>query len=324
MKNLPYILFADKLLENSFKKAMKVEVTDRNPFYRKKKIIIAKTESFSTVIISTLEQYVKSFPSIEKLPSFYREMLEIKIGINKLKKALGAINWAKKMCQDIYSKQSRFLIKSNNINFLLKKQQEIFGRISSIVKQVKNELNILAEAQNVLKKLPNIQEIPTVVIAGFPNVGKSSVLRSLSSAKPEIAQYPFTTKEIHIGHIKFKEKYSVNYIQIIDTPGLLDRPIHQRNNIEKQALAALVHLADTIVFVIDPSETCGYFLKDQLNLLAHIQNLFKDCSIIIVENKVDLKINDSKYLKISCETKQGIDNLNKEIIASIKKKITFN
>ena len=320
MKNFQDVLPANKLLENSFKKAKKVNIVDRNPFYKKKKTIIAKTESFSSIIISNLEKYVKSFPSIDKLPSFYKEILNIKIDIDKLKKALGAINWARKTCQDIYSKQSKSLVKSNNISFLLKKQQEIFGRTSSIVKQVNNELIIVSEAQRVLKELPYIQDVSTVVIAGYPNVGKSSILRCISSAKPEIAQYPFTTKEIHIGHIKLKEKYSVKHIQIIDTPGLLDRPIYQRNEIEKQAIAALNHLADIIVFVLDPSETCGYLLKDQLNLLSQIQNLFKESSFIIVENKVDIKKNDSEFLKISCQTKEGIGILINEIIRSINQK----
>jgi nucleolar GTP-binding protein len=320
IKSLPDALTANELLEKSFKKANKVEIIDRNAFFKKKKTIIAKTESFSTNIVSDLEKYVKTFPSIEDLPSFYKEFLEIKIGVNKLKKALGAINWARKTIQEIYSKQSRSLVKSNNVDFLLKKQREVYGRISSIVKQVNKELITLSDAQNVLKDLPNIQEIPTVVIAGYPNVGKSSILRCLSAAKPEIAQYPFTTKELHIGHIELKEKYSTKQIQIIDTPGLLDRPIYQRNDIEKQAIAALAHLADVIVFVIDPTETCGYLLTDQLKLLSQIKNLFNDCSFIIVENKVDIKKNDSGYLKISCETKEGIDNLYKEIIASINKK----
>jgi nucleolar GTP-binding protein len=84
-------------------------------------------------------------------------------------------------------------------------------------------------------------------------VGKSSLLRCLSSAKPEIAQYPFTTKEIHVGHIEKTEKYITKRFQIIDTPGLLDRPLSKRNEIEKQAIAALTHLADLIVFVLDVS-----------------------------------------------------------------------
>ena len=317
-EKIPDVLIAEKLLDSSFKKANQVQITDRNPYYKKKKTIIAKTESFSTIVISNLEQYVKKFPSIEELPSFYREIIDIKININKLKKALGAIDWARKKCQDIYSKQSRQLIKSKNIDFLISKQREIFGRISSIIKQIDKELKVVSDAQKIIKNLPEIKDITTLVIAGYPNVGKSSILRCLSSAKPEIAQYPFTTKEIHIGHLKFKEKYSIKQIQIIDTPGLLDSPIYQKNDIEKQAIAAITHLADIVLFVIDPSETCGYLLKDQLNLLSHIQDLFNNCSFIIVENKADLKKNDSKYLKISCETKQGIEILIKEIIESIK------
>jgi len=318
-KKMPDILLADELLEYSFKKARNIKVVDSNPFYRKKKTIIAKTESFLNIIITTLELYVNSFPSIDKIHPFYKEILEIRIGVDKLKKALGGINWARKTCKEIYIKQSKQLLKSNNINFLLKKQKEIFGRISSIIKQVKEELIIVSEAQNILRKLPDIQKIPTVVIAGYPNVGKSSVLRCLSSAKPEIAQYPFTTKEIYIGHIKIKEKYSIKKIQIIDTPGLLDRPIFERNKIEKQAIAAIAHLADTVIFVLDPSETCGYLLKDQINLLHQIQDLFKFCPFIVVENKVDLKKSDSEFIKISCETKEGINILFNKIIENISK-----
>jgi len=306
-EKIPVVLSAEDLLDRSFKKAKKIQITDRNAFYRKKKTIIAKTESFSKSIITTLEKYVKQFPSIENLPLFYQEIIDIKISIDKLKKSLGGIDWARKTCQRIYSKQVKSLKKSKNIDFLKQKQQEIHGRISSIVKQIDKELSILSEAQRIMKKVPEIQDIPTVVIAGYPNVGKSSLLRCLSSAKPQIAQYPFTTKEIHVGHIKKTERYIDKCFQIIDTPGLFDRPLSERNDIEKQAVAALTHLADIIIFMLDPSETCGYSLKAQKNLLVQMKKMFKDSSFIIVENKADFKKTRSKNLKVSCETNEGID-----------------
>ena len=115
-------------------------IVDRNAFYRKKKTIIARTESFIDIIVNTLNTYVKSFPSIDNLPMFYQELIDIKIDRNKLKKALGAADWARKTCQLIQTKQLRSLKKSKNINFLQEKQQEIYGRISSIIKQIKKEL----------------------------------------------------------------------------------------------------------------------------------------------------------------------------------------
>jgi len=315
-RNLSIALTAQEILDKSFRKANKVQIIDRNALYKKKKTIISKTETFSNSVISTLEKYVKDFPSIDNLPPFYRELIDIRINIDKLKKALGAIDWARKTCQMIYSKQSRSLKKSQKIDFLLKKQQEIYGRISSVVKQIDKELISLSEAQNIIKKFPEISDIPTVVIAGYPNVGKSSLLKCLSSAKPKIAQYPFTTKEIHVGHIEKKQRHITEKFQIIDTPGLLDNPFSKKNAIEKQAVAALTHLADIIVFLIDPTETCGYTLNDQMHLLSQIKKIFVDSIFIIVENKADINKTDSKHLKVSCETGEGIGSLLEEILYS--------
>ena len=80
-------------------------------------------------------------------------------------------------------------------------------------------------------------------------MGKSKLVTELSTAAPEIAPYPFTTKGIVIGHI---EDGWMKF-QIIDTPGLLDRNFEDRNDIEKQAVLALRYLTDVMVFVIDPS-----------------------------------------------------------------------
>ena len=313
-RNLPSVLTAEEIIEQSFKKTKKVVITDRNKFYRKKKTIIARTEKFSLNIVSTLENYVKSFPSINNLSPFYQELIDIKVNTDKIKKSLGAINWAQKTAKNIFLTQEKTLKKSKKLDFLEKKENEIYGRLSSIVKQVKNDLETLSTAQNILRKFPDIQDLPTIVIAGFPNVGKSSLLRCLSSAKPKIAQYPFTTKEIYVGHIEDVKNYVKYQYQIIDTPGLLDRPIEKRNEIERQAVAALKHLANIIIFLIDPTETSGYTLSEQKNLLSQIKKIFIKSKIIIVENKADIKKYDSENLKVSCKTNTGIEALIREIL----------
>jgi nucleolar GTP-binding protein len=314
-RNIPPILTAKQLLDRSIRRTKKIQIHDRDKRYEIKKIIISRTETFITDLTSQLESYVKNFPSIDKLPLFYQEIIDIKIDTDKLKKSLGAIDWARKTTLMVYSTQSSSLIKSGNVEFLKQKQKEIYGRVSSIVKQVDKNLVFLSNAQKILRTFPDIEDIPTVVIAGYPNVGKSSLIRQLSAAKPEVAQYPFTTKQIYVGHMEKTVRYEKKQYQIIDTPGLLDRPLSERNNIEKQAIAALRHLADLIVFIFDPSGTSGYQMSEQTLMLEDIKKLFCDVPFIIVENKVDVKNTGSANRKISCTTGEGIEELRQEILS---------
>jgi nucleolar GTP-binding protein len=308
-ESLPFIHTADDLIDLAIRRSKKKQIMDKNPVYQKKKTIIARTESFGSVIVDSLHRYVYEFPSIDNLPLFYQEFLHIHVDINLLKKSLGAVQWAEKTCQNIISGQIRSMKKSKNPDFLIQKQKEIYGRISSVVHQVSENIDVLLKTQNIIKGLPQIQEIPTIVLAGYPNVGKSSLLRCLSNATPEIAQYPFTTKEIHVGHMERKEKFNMKRYQIIDTPGLLDRPIEKRNDIERLAVAALTHLADIILFLFDPSEVCGYSLSEQQRLLTYIKNTFTDVDILIIDCKADLLKTPSDHLMVSCINHQGIKEL---------------
>ena len=316
LSNIPLVLTAEQLIERGLRKTHKIAVQDRNAYYRTKKTILAKTESFVTYLTATLDSYVTSFPSLENLPQFYQNIIEIKITMDSVKKALGAVQWAKKTCSKIYAAQVRTLRSSRNLEFIQQKQKEIYGRLSSVVHQIDSELQVLIEAQHLFKDLPELQDIPTIVIAGYPNVGKSSLLRCLTEAKPQIARYPFTTKEIHVGHLKHTVKYDTRIYQVIDTPGLLDRPLNERNDIERQAIAALTHLADVILFLFDASETCGYTLTEQQHLFDRIIDMFPNATILTINNKADLPATTtSDHLSVSCKTGEGIDALLQNIFS---------
>jgi nucleolar GTP-binding protein len=62
----------------------------------------------------------------------------------------------------------------------------------------------------------------------------------------------------------------------------------QRNEIEREAIAALKYLAHVIIFMIDPSEACGWSFEQQLNLLSEVQKMFALNPLLIVLNKVDI------------------------------------
>ena len=293
-------------MEKAFRRAKKVSISGRRD--REKKLALSKVQVFSDVIVSSLEKYVKEFPSIDKLHRFFIELIDIGIGKDKLKKSLGAINWAAKLCRSIAVRGMKNIRKSRNKELIDAHLREVFGRISSVIEQVRGDIERVKKASAFINNLPSIDNIPTIVIAGYPNVGKSSLLRRLSRARPEINVYPFTTKNIYVGHMILDGRRC----RIIDTPGLLDRPLERRNKIERRAIAALNHLADLIIFILDPTGHSGYSLEEQLNLLKRLKKTFS-IPFVIVENKSDVKRRRSPYIKISCTTGEGINRLIDEV-----------
>ena len=100
------------------------------------------------------------------------------------------------------------------------------------------------------------------------------------------------------------------------------------------AIVALEHLADAILFIFDASETCGFHMENQYNLLKQIEKIFSEIPVIYLFNKMDL-IDDtenlSKYIDdeessifISAIEGEGIDEINKKIDRIKKIERDFN
>lgn len=300
---MPTVLNAEELIDKAFRRASKVTGSDR------KKKTVDKLATVSNVISDYMNKITSAHPSYENLPEFYRELIDTTIGIRRIKKSLAAMNWAAETVRKVVNKNINKAKKSKNPDAILK---STYGRISSIIRQIDSELRFLNEARNLMRKIPSFDDLPTVVVAGYPNVGKSSFVSIISTVKPEIATYPFTTKEIYVG----LRKMDGEKIQIVDTPGLLDRPIHKRNKIEMRAILCLRHLADLIVFIIDPTETCGYKLEDQLSLLEEVRSNF-DAEVLPVYSKSDLH-DKRDLISFSSVTGEGVEELIKLVTDKIK------
>ncbi len=273
-RKLPTVLTAEELIDKAFRRASKI--SERS----KKKRYINKLNTILNVISNHLQKIHSSHPSYGNLPEFYRELVDVTVGIGKLKKALASLKWADESVHRVINKSVKDIKKGKDIDSVLKSS---YGRVSSIINQIDPQLRYLNEARNLLRKIPTFNESPTLVVAGYPNVGKSSLVAKISTVKPEVATYPFTTKEIFVGI----RSLNGEKIQIIDTPGLLDRPFDKRNNIEKRAILCLKYLADCILFIIDPTETCGYPWEAQKSLLKEVSTSF-EIPIIPIYSKADM------------------------------------
>jgi len=315
MFEIPTVLTADEILDKAFKRASKVDYEGPTRLETVREINISKLKSSSDTIVSTMGKYVKAFPSIDRQSPFYAELINVTIGRDKLKKALGAIDWSRGNVARIAREATRQMASARKIDRIDELRRAAYGRISSFVKQVGKELKFLSKARDIMKKYPAINpEQPTVVIAGAPNVGKSQLVAKISTAKPRVAVYPFTTQEISVG--TFERKY-FRY-QVVDTPGLLDRPLEERNSFELRGILALKHLADLVIFVFDPTETCGYPMSEQEHLLKQIREQFSSVPIIEVENKSDLAKSKDERLKISASTGYNVTKLVDRIVAALK------
>ena len=141
-------------------------------------------------------------------------------------------------------------------------------------KSTAHKLECLIDDMVTLRRLPDVDAAePLALMAGAPNVGKSSLVAALSTGRPEVNCYPFTTKGVSLGHILVGNDRA-NRLQLMDTPGLLDRPDHARNQIERQTLAALAHLQPLVVFVIDPDPSADMPLDRQLSLRQELLGRF--------------------------------------------------
>tara|TARA_A100001037_G_scaffold146515_1_gene132287 strand:+ start:88 stop:471 length:384 start_codon:yes stop_codon:yes gene_type:complete len=103
---------------------------------------------------------------------------------------------------------------------------------------------------------------------------------------------------------------------MVDTPGLLDRPTSERNKIELQAIAALEHLGDALVFLIDRTSDSTTHISEQENLLQEVRGMIVERPIILVSSKSDLldSPNNEGEHRLSSETGEGLEDLRQLLI----------
>ena len=284
---LPNIPTPDEIIDKAFnrasKAASKVRSSKLHPRVKGLRIEEVRVQTACEVINSTFNRIVTETPIIEELPEFYQDYIDIVVGVDQYKHSLGAVFWALGVLKQIESQYTSKIRKSDSLS-AIPIRKEAYGRIVSVVKRISDELDFLDFAKRELKHMPNINfDAVRVVIAGFPNVGKSTLLNNITDASPKVANYPFTTQGLQIGNYEMMYRQ----YQIIDTPGLLDRSINDMNEIELNAIAALEHLGNIIIYIFDPSETSGFYMENQYLLYSEIKKVF-ETPMICLFNKTDL------------------------------------
>jgi nucleolar GTP-binding protein len=283
-QDIPPIQKPQEYIETAFGRAAKNANALRShirgeKLIKSKRLEEVRLTTIKDVLLKHLNKILTSFPSIDGMNEFYKQLVKNDLDYPLLKKSLGGVNWAKSKVITFCNKYLSSIRKCRDAGKISQYGKEYYGRIASVIKQIKKELAYIEEARKVMRNFPSIKEMFTVCIAGFPNVGKSTLLSKLSTAKPEIKEYSFTTKSLNLGYLVEDKKK----IQLIDTPGTLNR-FEKMNAIEQRAYLAMKHCADLIIYIFDLTEP--YPIQEQKKLLTNLKKL--DKPIVVYLSKTDI------------------------------------
>lgn len=274
-------------------------------------------ETFTEKLSAILE----GFPRLQDIHPFHKDLLNTLYDADHFRIALGNLATTKHLIETVSRDYVRLLKYAQSLFQCKQLKRAALGRMATLCRRLKDPLVYLEQVRQHLGRLPSIDpNTRTLLICGYPNVGKSSFLRSVTRADVDVQPYAFTTKSLFVGHFDYK------YLrfQAIDTPGILDHPLEEMNTIEMQSITAIAHLRSAILYFMDLSEQCGYSVQAQIQLFQSIKPLFANKLVFVVINKIDimrpedldaetkekldsiLRSGDVELLQLSCTTTEGV------------------
>ena len=285
-------------------------------FYTRKVKYTAETfaEKFQAIL--------DGFPRLQDIHPFHKDLMNTLYDADHFRIALGTLSTAKRLIETVSRDYVRLLKYAQSLFQCKNLKKAALGRMATICKRLRDPLVYLEQVRQHLGRLPSIDpNTRTLLICGYPNVGKSSFLKSITRADVDVQPYAFTTKSLFVGHFDYK------YLrfQAVDTPGILDHPLEEMNTIEMQSITAIAHLRSAVLYFMDLSEQCGYSVEAQINLFSSIRPLFANKLVFLVVNKTDVmkpedltedlqkqlsdlvtQNSNTELLQLSCITNEGV------------------
>ncbi|GIZ15974.1 GTPase ObgE [Capnocytophaga catalasegens] len=170
-----------------------------------------------------------------------------------------------------------------------------------------------------LEILLELKILADVGLVGFPNAGKSTLLSVLTSAKPKIADYPFTTMKPNLGIVQHRDYQS---FAIADIPGIIEGASQGKGlghyflrHIERNATLLFLIPADSNILeqyhiLLNELKAYNPELLDKERIIAISKSDMLDDELqIAIDTEIKGKFGGTPYLFISAVSGKGITQL---------------
>ncbi|KAH9385424.1 nucleolar GTP-binding protein [Nematocida major] len=289
MKSIATVPTAEVLIDTCLSRTNRRTPTEVHKHYqigRIREFYTRKVKFSSSMYVGKLNDILNEFPKVDEVHPFTADLINVLYDRDHYKMALGHIKTVASAIGRTEKEYTKLIKYGDSLYRCKQLKRAALGKMSTMAKKLAKTLVYLEEVRQSLMRMPDIDPVTrTLIICGYPNVGKSSFMNTVSRAKVDVQPYAFTTRNLYVGHFDYK------YLrwQIIDTPGVLDHPIEDMNTIEMQSVTALAHLRAAILYFIDLSETCGYSIEAQIGLFRSLSPLFEGKPVVFILSKSDIK-----------------------------------
>ncbi len=339
LRRLPVVKAPNELINRAIKttkRECKADTAIKNARNRARKQATVALDTLTKELCTPLRDVVNGYKyEFNQLHSFEKVVADLTVKARQKKDGVSLLN----VLNDINECRKEILIYGKDWIAKAKNAETAKEAMDTMVQGekaltelfeslVSDPLKLLIDLQKSLRTTPAVRlDTPAVVLVGAPNVGKSSIVRSISSATPEVNNYPFTTRGMTLGHVevfwkddtttaaaiipeideikkgRFQKDSSIGsgmtgsyafsqLCQVMDSPGLLARSSDdKRNEMESLTLAAMQHLPTAVMYVMDLSGGAGdkcSSVQDQLQLRKEMRARFPRRPWIDVVSKYDL------------------------------------
>lgn len=300
-QEIPQIRPVSEIFNGARRRALKSEPegTSKNAKEKAQKQGTVRINALSAGLTKPLQEMLKVFERLDQgrgMHPFEQRLSELTIaayekkGNPPLGEVLTEIRDTRKLLLEVTkatSAEIKGCASARDANEISKRG---FEELAGTMDLSREGVEHLVQLTKALRAIPVVKLlVPSVVLVGAPNVGKSSIVRAISSGTPEVNNYPFTTRGVTIGHVRQKsvfEKFGSD-CQVMDTPGMLLRDEEDRNEMEELTLASMLYLPTAVIYVMDPSGLCGTPFDQQRKIRDGLRERFPQRPWVDVVSKAD-------------------------------------